>query len=164
MPAANDRHPSLAENGADAHANAASGPRPERRNRRASCLADALRLQLEACCDDEGLAAIVVSDELGFCVAHAGGDGEHEELAARLPMLADPERRLRRADTGAALAAPTALALKTFSVAGTTLHACAVAGAPSHADAASAPARRRAQPHPPALERVANGFSRMLDG
>jgi hypothetical protein len=40
----------------------------------------------------EGLDAIVVSDELGFCVAHSGGDGSHDELAARLPMLADPAR------------------------------------------------------------------------
>ena len=61
----------------------------ERRHRRSACLADALRLQLDACREDEGLAAIVVSDELGLCVAHSGGDGMHEELAARLPMLAD---------------------------------------------------------------------------
>ena len=65
----------------------------ERRHRRSGCLADALRLQLEACREDEGLAAIVVSDELGFCVAHSGGDGSHDELAARLPMLADPAQR-----------------------------------------------------------------------
>ena len=65
----------------------------ERRHRRSGCLADALRLQLEACREDEGLAAIVVSDDLGFCVAHSGGDGSHDELAARLPMLADPAQR-----------------------------------------------------------------------
>src|SRR6476620_3572760 len=65
----------------------------ERRRRRSGCLADALRLQLEACREDEGLAAIVVSDELGFRVAHSGGEGSPDELAARLPMLADPAQR-----------------------------------------------------------------------
>ena len=69
------------------------GRASERRHRRSGCLADALRLQLEACREDEGLAAIVVSDEHGFCVAHSGGDGSHDELAARLPMLADPALR-----------------------------------------------------------------------
>ncbi len=65
----------------------------ERRQRRSGRLTDALRLQLEACREDEGLAAIVVSDGQGFCVAHSGGDGRHEEIAARLPMLADPAQR-----------------------------------------------------------------------
>src|SRR5689334_13042338 len=61
-----------------------------RRKRRAyDCLADALRFQLESCREAEGLAAIVVSDQLGFCVAHSGGDGDHAELAARLPILAN---------------------------------------------------------------------------
>src|SRR5262245_66581365 len=69
------------------------GRRSERRHRRSGCLAEALRLQLEACREDEGLAAIVVSDELGFCVAHAGCGGSHDELAAWLPMLADPAQR-----------------------------------------------------------------------
>ena len=65
----------------------------ERRRRRSGRLADALRLQLEACREDEGLAAIVVSDDLGFCVAHSGGDGSHDELAAQLSMLANPAQR-----------------------------------------------------------------------
>ena len=86
----------------------------ERRRRRSGCLADALRLQLEACREDEGLAAIVVSDELGFCVAHAGGDGNHDELAAQLPMLADPQRRSFD-DEDSALP-PGDLAVATFSI------------------------------------------------
>src|SRR5215208_8270532 len=103
------------------------GRLPERRNRRSGCLADALRLQLEACREDEGLAAIVVSDELGFCVAHAGGDGRHDELAARLPMLADPaQRRFLQDDDEGLQPARGDMAVTTFSVAGARLHACVV--------------------------------------
>src|SRR5436190_10966567 len=112
----------------------ASGKKPakegrlsERRNRRSGCLADALRLQLEACREDEGLAAIVVSDELGFCVAHSGGDGSHDELAARLPMLADPAQRGFVCDDDEGLQpALAALTVTTFSIEGARLHACAV--------------------------------------
>src|SRR5436190_12284785 len=104
----------------------ASGKKPakegrlsERRNRRSGCLADALRLQLEACREDQGLAAIVVSDELGLCLAHAGGDGSHDELAARLPMLADPAQRRFLDDDDGGLRRPRAdLAVTTFSIAG----------------------------------------------
>jgi len=138
---------------------AMNGERPgaERRNRRASCLADALRFQLDACREDEGLAAIVVADELGFCVAHSGGDGVHDEWAAQLPMLADPARRGRGAradDTPGAVP----VAVTTFSVPGATLHACAVAmPAPQARAGADGGASGRA-----VLERVASGFSRML--
>ena len=121
----------------------------ERRNRRSGCLADALRLQLEACREDEGLAAIVVSDELGFCVAHSGGDGSHDELAAQLPMLADPARR------SPGLQPPrTALAVTTFSVAGATLHACVM----KEPDATPATRADGAK----VLARVASGFTRLL--
>ena len=121
---------------------------PERRNRRSGRLADALRLQLEACREDEGLAAIVVSDELGFCVAHSGGDGIHEELAAQLPMLADPAQRWPLDSDG--LQRPQAsLAVTSFSVAGATLHACAVKEPNTDGGAE-------------VLARVASGFTRLL--
>jgi len=104
----------------------------ERRHRRSGCLADALRLQLEACREDEGLAAIVVSDDLGFRVAHSGGDGSHDELAARLPMLADPAQRGSLDDDDGGLQPPrAALAVTTFSIAGARLHACAVRSSPA---------------------------------
>jgi hypothetical protein len=131
-------------------------PRPsERRQRRSGRLPDALRLQLEACREDEGLAAIVVSDELGFCVAHSGDDVDHEELAARLPMLADPARRgPGDADGGGFQPARAALAVTTFSVAGDTLHACAV----KEPDAAPGTSAGDAD----VLARVASGFTRLL--
>jgi hypothetical protein len=129
------------------------GRRSERRRRRSGCLADALRLQLEACREDEGLAAIVVSDELGFRVAHSGGDGSHDELAARLPMLADPARRL--ADDDGGLQPPhAALAVTTFAVGSARLHACAV----KTGDAATATGAGGGE----VLARVASGFARLL--
>jgi hypothetical protein len=125
----------------------------ERRRRRSGRLAEALRLQLDACREEEGLAAIVVSDELGFCVAHSGGDGNHEELAARLPILAASARRGALAgDDG--LDPPSGLAITTFSVAGDTLHACIVrkpsAVAENGGDGAEI------------LARVASAFTRLL--
>jgi len=127
----------------------------ERRHRRSACLADALRLQLDACREDEGLAAIVVSDEHGFCVAHSGGDGGHDELAAQLPMLADPALRRSFEGDDDELQAPRAdLAVTTFSVGGATLHACAV----KESEAGAEPS---AEGHE-LLARVASGFTRLL--
>jgi hypothetical protein len=114
----------------------------ERRSRRTSCLAEALRFQLDACREAEGLAAIVVSDQLGFCVAHSGADSEHAELAAQLPILRGPATELDG----------RSLVLTSFSAAGETLHACAV----------EPPRRRPTAGVHAALERVASGFSRML--
>ena len=128
----------------------------ERRQRRSECLADALRLQLQACCEDEGLAAIVVSDEHGFCLAHSGGDGSHDELAAHLPMLADPAQRRSLDEAEDLLHQPrAALAVSTFSIAGARFHACSVkepATSPTETSAGSAEV----------LARVASGFTRLL--
>jgi hypothetical protein len=133
---------------------AIEGRLSERRNRRSGCLADALRLQLETCREAEGLAAIVVSDEFGFCVAHAGGDGSHDQLAAHLPMLADPiQRQSLTADDTALLPAPASVTVTTFSIPGGRLHACAVAAPQS----ALANTDRAA-----VLARVASGFTRLL--
>ena len=138
-----------------ARVRAKEGRISERRNRRSGRLADALRLQLETCREAEGLAAIVVSDELGFCVAHAGGDGSHEELAARLPMLADPaQRRFLDDDDGGLQPSHTAVAFATFSIPGARLHACAVT------DTDNATETRAGGDE--ALARVASGFTRLL--
>jgi hypothetical protein len=124
----------------------------ERRMRRTECLADALRFQLDACREAEGLATIVVSDDLGFCVAHSGAQGEQAELAAQLPILVRPARANRGQDGTGSLDG-RALAVTTFSAAGTTLHAAALPPPGDLTVAASVGA---------ALERVASGFSRML--
>src|SRR4051794_22491589 len=127
----------------------------ERRHRRSGCLADALRLQLDACREDEGLAAIVVSDEHGFCVAHSGGDGSHDELAAQLPMLADPAlRRSFEVEDDELHASRADLAVTTFSVGGATLHACAM----KEPEAVTEPTAEGRE----LLARVASGFTRLL--
>ncbi len=129
------------------------GRMSERRRRRNGRLADALRLQLEACREQEGLAAIVVADELGFCVAHSGGDGNHDELAARLPMLADPAQRGLLDDDDGGLQPPrTALAVTSFEIAGDRLLVCAV----KNPDAATSDDTAEV------LARVASGFTRLL--
>jgi hypothetical protein len=123
----------------------------ERRHLRSACLADALRLQLEACREDANLSAIVVSDELGFCVAHSGGNGSHEELAARLPMLVDPAQR-QFLDDDEVQQSHADLAVTTFSIAGASLHACAVNNPDAETTASGANV----------LDRVASGFRRLL--
>jgi len=131
----------------------------ERRNRRAAALADALRFQLDACREDSGLAAIVVSDDLGFCVAHSGAGGEHDELAAQLPLLADPARHghdVSAAELCPASPASAAVVTATFSIPGTTLHACALT-APDTGEPTIRAAVARG-----ALARVAYAFSRLL--
>lgn len=135
---------------------AVEGRSPERRARRSTCLADALRFQLDACRADEGLSAIVVADDIGFCVAHSGGDGVHDDLAAQLPVLADPARRRSLGEDQEA-GQPTleSLVVTTFSVRGTTLHACTV-GTPATAGGAGRAGSVAA------LARVTSGFSRLL--
>jgi hypothetical protein len=121
-------------------------PDSDRRRRRATCLADALRYQLDSCREDEGLAAIVVSDELGCCVAYSGA-AEIRELAAHLPMLA---RQSWQSYDELPLGLEESLVVTTFSIPGAKLHACAIVrGAPIVGSGAI-------------LERVASGFSRLL--
>jgi len=134
-------------------------PTVERRSRRTSCLADALRFQLDACREAEGLAAIVVSDELGFCVSHSGGDGEHAELAAQLPILVGPAGPAwAKADDDASVPADRRpVVVTTFSASGSTLHVGAVESPGAHHQGPAASVRA-------ALDRVASGFSRMLAG
>ncbi|HEY8924535.1 MAG TPA: hypothetical protein VIU64_09145 [Polyangia bacterium] len=141
---------------------AAEAPAPtsvNRRKRRAyDCLADALRFQLEACREAEGLTAIVVSDQLGFCVAHSGGDGDHAELAARLPILASqmagPE--VARPEGGLPWMAGS-LVVRSFSVDEDTLYVGAIAGPGAELGVGDG-----VGPGGAVLDRVASGFARLL--
>ena len=142
---------------ASRNARVKEGRLSERRTRRNGRLVDALRLQLEVCREAEGLAAIVVSDELGFCVAHAGGDGRHDELAARLPVLADPAQRELLDEFDGELQPPrAALAVTTFSIAGARLHACAVKQPATVTETSAGDTE--------VLARVVSGFTRLLAG
>jgi len=143
---------------AEAPAAAASG---NRRKRRAyDCLADALRFQLEACREAEGLAAIVVSDQLGFCVAHSGGDGDHAELAARLPILANQTggSDAPRSDGGLFWMAGS-LVVRSFAVEDDTLYVGAIAGPGVELGVGDDDG---VGPGGAVLDRVATGFARLL--
>jgi len=58
----------------------------ERRRRRGETLDEALKFQLAACAEDEGLAAMVLADDEGLCVAAWGDSGICEEVASRAPL------------------------------------------------------------------------------
>jgi len=60
---------------------------PERRSHRSDEIFQALGLQLQACWEDAGLHAILLSDDDGLCLAFAGPRETCDELAARLPIL-----------------------------------------------------------------------------
>jgi hypothetical protein len=56
----------------------------ERRRRRRDLVYQALRYQLEACCEDGAIHAMVVADRDGLALASSGDDLACEELAARM--------------------------------------------------------------------------------
>jgi len=136
-----------------------------RRKRRAyDCLADALRFQLEACREAEGLATIVVSDQLGFCVAHSGGDGDHAELAARLPILANQTggADVARSHEGTGLPwMAGSLVVRSFSVDEDTLYVGAIAGPGVELGVGNGDGDD-VGPGGAILDRVASGFARLL--
>ena len=135
-------------------------PSVNRRKRRAyDCLADALRFQLEACREAEGLAAIVVSDQLGFCVAHSGGDGDHAELAARLPILANQMGGSDAARSDGLPWMSGSLVVRSFSVDADTLYVGAIAGQGGELGVGDGDG---VGPGGAVLERVASGFARLL--
>jgi hypothetical protein len=99
---------------------------PERRTRRATDVLEALNLQLDACRDDGDLAAMVVADEYGLCLASSGLTHTCYEIAARLPILARKAGDFAGVLLGASGGVP--VAMKRIQVDGTELYACAVGG------------------------------------
>jgi hypothetical protein len=59
----------------------------ERRRQRTHLVSQALRYQLEACCADGGIHAMVVADRDGLALASSGNADECEELAARMVQV-----------------------------------------------------------------------------
>lgn len=59
----------------------------ERRRQRTHLVSQALRYQLEACCEDGGIHAMVVADHDGLALASSGNHDECEELAARMGLV-----------------------------------------------------------------------------
>jgi hypothetical protein len=56
----------------------------ERRRQRTHLVSQALRYQLEACCEEGDIHAMVVADRDGLALASSGDVAECEELAARM--------------------------------------------------------------------------------
>lgn len=98
--------------------------RKERRRNRSEDATVALQYQLEACRAEGNLEAIVLADEDGLCVAHAGAADTAGEIAARLPMVGRKAERFR----GVLLDADRAIevVLKRFTLGAATLYACAI--------------------------------------
>jgi hypothetical protein len=96
----------------------------ERRHRRSTNVAQALRHQLEACRQDAGLAAMVLSDESGLCVAAVGASQTCEEIAARLPLIGRKARDFQGILLGGERSWP--IVAKAFRVDDAELYVCAV--------------------------------------
>ncbi len=59
----------------------------DRRRRRSDDVSDALFYQLDACRSDAGLAAMILADWDGLCIAASAPQGDVDELAARAAMF-----------------------------------------------------------------------------
>jgi hypothetical protein len=97
---------------------------PDRRRHRSADATVALRYQLEACRAEGRLDAVLLADEDGLCLAHAGSAEAAGEIAAQAPILGRKTDRFR----GVLLAqgSGTEVVVKRFDVAGTRMYACAV--------------------------------------
>ena len=60
----------------------------ERRRRRSEIITEALTLQLDACCEDGRVHAMVLADDLGLALASSGDPGACDEVAASMAMVA----------------------------------------------------------------------------
>jgi hypothetical protein len=101
-------------------------PRTERRRRRGATTTEALRYQLEACCRDGRLEAMVLSDEDGLLLAASGG--ACDEVAAKMAHIG---ARIHSFD-GSLLQGGQKWDVKMIKVPieGTELLVCAVGGSP----------------------------------
>jgi len=118
----------------------------DRRRRRSSDLGEALRYQLDACREDAALQAVLVSDDMGLCVAASGAGSGEDELAAHLPQTA--RQGLRALPSLFAPGLEREVEVKRFAVGRSVLIACAVGGG----------AKTRAE----VLARTEAGFRRIL--
>jgi hypothetical protein len=118
----------------------------ERRRRRGTTVTQSLRYQLEACCEDSGITAMVVADGDGLPLASSGDAYACDEVAARMVLAG---RRVREFN-GVLLGAGHRwdVQMKKIELEGTELLVCAVGG--------SADARQRQ------IARGAAGAARIL--
>jgi hypothetical protein len=118
----------------------------ERRRRRGTTITQSLRYQLAACCEDGGIAAMVVADGDGLPLATSGDAYACDEVAARMVLAG---RKIQ--EFNGVLLGPGHrwdVQMKKIELEGTELLVCAVGG--------TAEARRRQ------LVRGAEGARRIL--
>jgi hypothetical protein len=118
----------------------------ERRRRRSDNTTEALRYQLAASREASAVAAMVLADEDGLCLAASGDGGTCDEVAARLTQIGARARDF----AGTVFAARQAwgVELRRIAVGTDELFLCAVGGDPA--------ARRSA------VDRSAGGVARIL--
>jgi hypothetical protein len=98
----------------------------ERRRRRATMTTQALRYQLDACCQDGDIQAMVVADGDGLPLAAAGDSYACDEVAARMVLVGARIREF----SGTLLGAGTRwdVQMSKIEVDGSELLVCAVGG------------------------------------
>jgi hypothetical protein len=102
--------------------------RKERRRRRASSITLALRYQLDDCCRDGAIQAMVVADGDGLPLAAAGDSFTCDEVAARMCHVGARIREF----SGTVLGSGTRwdVQMRKVTVDGSELLVCAVGGTP----------------------------------
>jgi hypothetical protein len=100
----------------------------ERRKRRSDHLNRALEYQLEACREDAGLEAMLLTDDEGLAVAASGEAGACDELAARLALIGRKVPEF----VGILFSAEGSreVSMQRFAIDGAELYMCAVGGGP----------------------------------
>jgi hypothetical protein len=120
----------------------------ERRRNRSENSSEALLLQLEACCRDSDVEAMVIADDEGLPLASTGAPYACDEIAARTAVAGRRVAEFQGTLLGHAQAWD--VQMKRISVAGSDLLVCAVGG--------SAAMRQRQ------IDRSAAGCARILGG
>lgn len=102
--------------------------RKERRRRRADSITLALTYQLDACCQDGRIQAMVVADGDGLPLAASGDTYACDEIAARMVHVGAKIREFNGTLLGAG--ARWDVQMKKVDVDGSELLVCAVGGTP----------------------------------
>lgn len=100
----------------------------ERRRRRATNTTQALRYQLEACCTDGRIEAMVVADGDGLPLASSGDTFACDEVAARMVLVGPRIREFNGTLLGAGNKWDVQMVKVSFE--GSELLVCAVGGSP----------------------------------
>ncbi len=98
----------------------------ERRRRRADNTTEALKFQLEACCDDGRIEAMVVADGDGLPLASSGDTFACDEVAARMVLVGPRIKEFSGTLLGAGHA--WQVQMRKVEIEGSELLVCAVGG------------------------------------